>query len=141
MGTDEIDDLRKRIDNLQYKELEPLKEKVNDFAVTLERNNTLTDMCIKTNDKMSATLDSVKDTMIKLSDSVTNANKISTQLTENVEKLNNKVDKMEERIVSVDNKGKVDILTTIKENWIRILEAIVSLSVLAYIIGQTIGHW
>lgn len=140
MGTDEIDDLRKRIDNLQYKELEPLKEKVNDFAVTLERNNTLTDMCIKTNDKMSATLDSVKDTMIKLSDSVTNANKISTQLTENVEKLNNKVDKMEERIVSVDNKGKVDILTTIKENWIRILEAIVSLSVLAYIIGQTIGH-
>ena len=78
--------------------------------------------------------------MIKLSDSVTNANKISTQLTENVEKLNNKVDKMEERIVSVDNKGKVDILTTIKENWIRILEAIVSLSVLAYIIGQTIGH-
>ena len=140
MGTDEIDDLRKRIDNLQYKELEPLKEKVNDFAVALERNNTLTDMCIKTNDKMSATLDSVKDTMIKLSDSVTNANKISTQLTENVEKLNNKVDKMEERIVSVDNKGKVDILTTIKENWIRILEAIVSLSVLAYIIGQTIGH-
>ena len=140
MGTDEIDDLRKRIDNLQYKELEPLKEKVNEFAVTLERNNTLTDMCIKTNDKMSATLDSVKDTMIKLSDSVTNANKISTQLTENVEKLNNKVDKMEERIVSVDNKGKVDILTTIKENWIRILEAIVSLSVLAYIIGQTIGH-
>lgn len=140
MGTDEIDDLRKRIDNLQYKELEPLKEKVNDFAVTLERNNTLTDMCIKTNDKMSATLDSVKDTMIKLSDSVTNANKISTQLTENVEKLNNKVDKMEERIVSVDNKGKVDILTMIKENWIRILEAIVSLSVLAYIIGQTIGH-
>ena len=97
-------------------------------------------MCIKTNDKMSTTLDSVKDTMIKLSDSVTNANKISTQLTENVEKLNNKVDKMEERIVSVDNKGKVDILTTIKENWIRILEAIVSLSVLAYIIGQTIGH-
>ena len=140
MGTDEIDDLRKRIDNLQYKELEPLKEKVNDFAVTLERNNTLTDMCIKTNDKMSATLDSVKDTMIKLSDSVTNANKISTQLTENVEKLNNTVDKMEERIVSVDNKGKVDILTMIKENWIRILEAIVSLSVLAYIIGQTIGH-
>ena len=140
MGTDEIDDLRKRIDNLQYKELEPLKEKVNDFAVTLERNNTLTEMCIKTNDKMSTTLDSVKDTMIKLSDSVTNANKISTQLTENVEKLNNKVDKMEERIVSVDNKGKVDILTTIKENWIRILEAIVSLSVLAYIIGQTIGH-
>lgn len=140
MGTDEIDDLRKRIDNLQYKELEPLKEKVNDFAVTLERNNTLTDMCIKTNDKMSVTLDSVKDTMIKLSDSVTNANKISTQLTENVEKLNNKVDKMEERIVSVDNKGKVDILTMIKENWIRILEAIVSLSVLAYIIGQTIGH-
>ena len=47
---------------------------------------------------------------------------------------------MEEKIVSVDNKGKVDILTTIKENWIRILEAIVSLSVLAYIIGQTIGH-
>ena len=140
MGTDEIDDLRKRIDNLQYKELEPLKEKVNDFAVALERNNTLTDMCIKSNDKMSTTLDSVKDTMIKLSDSVTNANKISTQLTENVEKLNNKVDKMEERIVSVDNKGKVDILTTIKENWIRILEAIVSLSVLAYIIGQTIGH-
>lgn len=140
MGTDEIDDLRKRIDNLQYKELEPLKEKVNDFAVTLERNNTLTDMCIKTNDRMSVTLDSVKDTMIKLSDSVTNANKISTQLTENVEKLNNKVDKMEERIVSVDNKGKVDILTMIKENWIRILEAIVSLSVLAYIIGQTIGH-
>ena len=140
MGTDEIDDLRKRIDNLQYKELDPLKEKVNDFAVTLERNNTLTDMCIKTNDKMSTTLDSVKDTMIKLSDSVTNANKISTQLTENVEKLNNKVDKMEEKIVSVDNKGKVDILTTIKENWIRILEAIVSLSVLAYIIGQTIGH-
>ena len=140
MGTDEIDDLRKRIDNLQYKELEPLKEKVNDFAVTLERNNTLTNMCIKTNDKMSTTLDSVKDTMIKLSDSVTNANKISTQLTENVEKLNNKVDKMEERIVSVDNKGKVDILTTIKENWIRILEVIVSLSVLAYIIGQTIGH-
>ena len=140
MDIDEIDDLRKRIDNLQYKELEPLKEKVNDFAVTLERNNTLTDMCIKTNDKMSTILDSVKDTMIKLSDSVTNANKISTQLTENVEKLNNKVDKMEERIVSVDNKGKVDILTMIKENWIRILEAIVSLSVLAYIIGQTIGH-
>lgn len=140
MSTDEIDDLRKRIDNLQYKELEPLKDKVGEFAVTLERNNTLTDMCIKTNDKMSATLDSVKDTMIKLSDSVTNANKISTQLTENVEKLNNKVDKMEEKIVKVDEKGKLDLVTEIKENWLKILEVIVSLSALSYIIGQTIGH-
>lgn len=138
MSIDEIDDLRKRVDNLQYKEIEPLKEKINQIEVSLKGTDTLMEMCIKTNENMSATLDSIRNTMTDLSKSVTDSNRISSELTVNVDKLNNKVEKLENKIDRVEDNGKIDILDWIRHNWFKIIVIMANILALLYIAEQTI---
>ena len=139
MGIDELDDLRKRVDHLQYKEIEPLKDKVGKMEVSLEHTDTLMEMCIKTNENMSKTLDSIRNTMMDLSKSVTDSNRISSELTINVDKLNNKVEKLEDKIDKVEDDGKISILGEIKHNWFKVVIGMADILALIYILAQMVN--
>lgn len=112
--------LEKRIDHLQYEEIKRLQEDNQNFKLQLKENSILTKQTIDVCDKLSNTMDSIRDTMIQITESVKDSNKISSELTNTVGKLNNKVDglkdnmdvrfqEVDKKINEVDNKTKIDI--------------------------------
>ena len=144
MGDEIVEDLKKRMDNLQYKELQPLKDEINNIKVNLAENNLLTKQCTESNEKMSNTLDSLKETMISVAQSVKDSNKISSELAETVKNLNNKVTSVEnkmdnkfedvyKKVNKVDDKAKIDIVKWLKDNWFG---AVMAIGAIAYIISQ-----
>lgn len=144
MDNEIVEDLEKRMDNLQYKELQPLKDEINNIKVNLAENNLLTKQCTESNEKMSNTLDSLKETMISVAQSVKDSNKISSELAETVKNLNNKVTSVEnkmdnkfedvyKKVNKVDDKAKIDIVKWLKDNWFG---AVMAIGAIAYIISQ-----
>ena len=144
MDNEIVEDLEKRMDNLQYKELQHLKDEINNIKVNLAENNLLTKQCTESNEKMSNTLDSLKETMISVAQSVKDSNKISSELAETVKNLNNKVTSVEnkmdnkfedvyKKVNKVDDKAKIDIVKWLKDNWFG---AVMAIGAIAYIISQ-----
>ena len=108
MSIDELEDLRKRVDNLQYKEIQPLKDDIEQIRVNLAEDNLLTKQCTESNKKMSDTLDSLKDTMINIAQSVKDSNQISSELAQTVKNLNDKAQ-------GVEKKWMISLMMFIKE--------------------------
>jgi len=146
MSIDELEDLRNRVDNLQYKEIQPLKDDIAQIRVNLAEDNLLTKQCIESNKKMSDTLDSLKDTMINIAQSVKDSNQISSELAQTVKNLNDKVQGVEQkmddkfddvykRVNNVDEKAKIDIVEWMKSNWFPM---ILGIGALVYAISKFI---
>ena len=128
---DEIEiynDLKKKVENLEYKEIKSLKEEITDIKIELSNNSLLTQQAIDTSRKLSDTMENVKEAMIKISDSITTTNKISNDLASNVDDLANKVnrldEKVENRLDDIESKSKFDILEWLKNNFVTIIMAI-----------------
>ena len=141
-----IEDLKKRVDHLQYDEISPLKSEVNDMKITLSNNDLLTKQAIESNKKLSDTMDSFKETMIDVAQSVKDSNRVCAQLTVTVEQLNEKImsvetstnsslTKFSDKLDKLDEKSKVDILEWCKSKW---LEIVLGLGALGYVISQLI---
>jgi chromosome segregation ATPase len=146
MSIDELEDLRKRVDNLQYKEIQPLKDDIAQIRVNLAEDNLLTKQCTESNKKMSDTLDSLKDTMINIAQSVKDSNQISSELAQTVKNLNDKVQGVEQkmddkfddvykRVNNVDEKAKIDIVEWMKSNWFPM---ILGIGALVYAVSKFI---
>jgi chromosome segregation ATPase len=146
MSIDELEDLRKRVDNLQYKEIQPLKDDIAKIRINLAEDNLLTKQCTESNKKMSDTLDSLKDTMINIAQSVKDSNQISSELAQTVKNLNDKVQGVEQkmddkfddvykRVNNVDEKAKIDIVEWMKSNWFPM---ILGIGALVYAISKFI---
>lgn len=138
---DEIEiynDLKKKVENLEYKEIKSLKEEVTDIRIELSNNSLLTQQAIETSRKLSDTMENVREAMIKISESIATTNKISTDLAHNMDDLANKVNKLDEkvedRIDGVENKSKIDVVEWLKGNFITIIMAV---GVLLYAYSQT----
>lgn len=141
---DNIEDLKKRVDHLQYDVVNPLKEEVNNIKIELSNDALLTKQSVETNQKLSETMDTLKITMIEVAQSVKDTNKVTSQLTETVANLNTKVTDLEtgtnknikelnEKLDNIDDKSKVDILSWIKNNWFG---AVCGIGALVYAISQ-----
>jgi chromosome segregation ATPase len=146
MSIDELEDLRKRVDNLQYKEIQPLKDDIAKIRINLAEDNLLTKQCTESNKKMSDTLDSLKDTMINIAQSVKDSNQISSELAQTVKNLNDKVQGVEQkmddkfddvykRVNNVDEKAKIDIVEWMKSNWFPM---ILGIGALVYAVSKFI---
>lgn len=131
---EEISDLKKKVEKLEYTEIKELREDINNIKLDMSRNTTLTEMSIKSSEKMSETLDSVKTTMIQMSESIKQSNQVSENLAKSVKSLENKVDikfdEQEKRMDEIDNKSKIDIIKTQRDG-IK--------SKISYIIGGGLG--
>lgn len=131
-------DLKKKIENLEYKQIASLEKEVTDIKIELSNNSLLTQQSIETSKRLSDTMENVREAMIKISESVATTNKLSTDLAQNMNDLSDKVNKLDEkvedRIDNIENKSKLDVVEWLKGNFITIIMAV---GVLLYAYSQT----
>lgn len=124
----EFEDLKKKIDHLEYDEINPMKEDINEIKITLTSNDLLIKQALESNKKVSDSLEVLKDTMVEVSRSVRDSNRINDEITKTIEELNkricsvdnntnNKFKELGDRIEEIDNKSKLDIMLWLKNNW------------------------
>lgn len=124
----EFEDLKKKIDHLEYDEINPMKEDINEIKITLTSNDLLVRQALESNKKVSDSLEVLKDTMVEVSRSVRDSNRINDEITKTIEELNkricsvdnntnNKFKELGDRIEEIDNKSKLDIMLWLKNNW------------------------
>lgn len=120
--------LPKKIDNIEYKEIKELKDKIENIEVDLAKNNLLTQQNTEAMNKMSQTMDSVRETMVQISDAIEYTSKTNQELAENIRQQNVKIDKLQSRQDTYDEhmreirkeiddneeKSKIDIRTVLK---------------------------
>lgn len=140
------EELKDKVNKLEYTEIKKIKEDVSQIKIDLNTNNILTKQSIETSKQLSEAMDSFKETMIEMGQSLKDGNRISSELAETVKNLNDKVDNVENkmsskfsefdsRIESIDDKSKIDILTWIKNNWFG---CVMGIGALVYVITQFI---
>lgn len=128
----ELEDLKKKIDHLEYDEINPMKEDINDIKVNISKYDLLIKQALESNKKVSDSLEVLKDTMVEVSRSVRDSNRINDEITKTIEELNKRIssvdnntkdalEKFETKITEIDNKSKLDIILWMKNNWFGIV--------------------
>ena len=128
----EFEDLKKKIDHLEYDEINPMKEDINEIKITLTSNDLLVKQALESNKKVSDSLEVLIDTMVEVSRSVRDSNRINDEITKTIEELNKRIssvdnntkdalEKFETKITEIDNKSKLDIILWLKNNWFGIV--------------------
>ncbi len=131
----ELEDLKKKIDHLEYDEINPMKEDINDIKVNISKYDLLIKQALESNKKVSDSLEVLKDTMVEVSRSVRDSNRINDEITKTIEELNKRIssvdnntkdalEKFETKITEIDNKSKLDIMLWVKNNWFGIIGVI-----------------
>lgn len=129
---DNFEDLKKRIDHLQYDEITPMKDDINEIKLTLNTNDMLIKQALESNKKVSDSLEVLKDTMVEVSRSVRDSNRINDEITKTIEELNKRICSVdnntkdtlkafENKITEIDNKSKLDVMLWMKNNWFGIV--------------------
>ena len=119
----ELEEVKRKINHLEYDEIKNIKDEIGNIKVNLAENNLLTKQCVDSNEKLNDTMTSVKDTMLIMSESMKQSNKVSEELALSVKSLGNKVDTMDDKfgakfqevdnkINDVDDKTKIDLAET-----------------------------
>ena len=128
----EFEDLKKKIDHLEYDEINPMKEDINEIKVNISKYDLLISQALESNKKVSDSLEVLKDTMVEVSRSVRDSNRINDEITKTIEELNKRItsvdnntkgalEKFECKITEIDNKSKLDIMLWVKNNWFGIV--------------------
>ena len=117
----EFEELKKKIEHLEYDEIKPIKNDISEMKISLSNNDLLTKQALESNQKLSSAIDILKNTMVEVSQSVKDSNRINTEITKTIEELNKKIASVETRINEIDNKSKLDIMLWMKNNWFGIV--------------------
>ena len=128
----ELEDLRKKIDHLEYDEINPMKEDINEIKLNIGRYDLLINQALESNKKVSDSLEVLKDTMVEVSRSVRDSNRINDEITKTIEELNKRICGVENntketlkifegKIDEIDNKSKLDIVLWLKNNWFGVI--------------------
>lgn len=128
----ELEDLKKKIDHLEYDEINPMKEDINEIKVSISKYDLLIKQALESNKKVSDSLEVLKDTMVEVSRSVRDSNRINDEITKTIEELNKRIssvdnntkdalEKFETKITEIDDKSKLDIMLWMKNNWFGII--------------------
>ena len=145
---DVIEDIKRKINNLEYKEIKDIREDITNIKLDLQKNTTMTEQAIKVSDKLTETMSSVEKAMIKMADSMELNNKNIRQLSDNMITLNKQINELDDKVDkkfnevdsmvnTIDDKGKFDIILWIKSNFITVILAI---GAIAYIINQMLNR-
>ena len=117
----EFDELKSKINHLEYDEIKPIKEDISDIKIKMNTNDLLTKQALECNEKLSGAIDILKNTMMEVSQSVKDSNRINAEITKTIEELNKKIASVEVRIDEIDEKSKLDIIIWLKNNWFGIV--------------------
>lgn len=130
-----FEEIKKKIAHIEYDEINPIKEDINEMKITISNNDILTKQALESNEKLSDAIDVLKSTMIEVSQSVKDSNRINGEITKTIEELNKKITSVEvgtnqslkefgEKIIEIDNKSKFDIVVWLKTNWFGVISII-----------------
>ena len=128
----EFEELKEKINHLEYDEIDPMKKDINEMKITINSNDLLIKQALESNKKVSDSLEVLKDTMLEVSRSVRDSNRINDEITKTIEELNKRICSVEsnttdtlktfnEKISEIDNKSKLDIMLWMKNNWFGIV--------------------
>ena len=117
----EFDELKSKINHLEYDEIKPIKEDISDIKIKMNTNDLLTKQALECNEKLSGAIDILKNTMMEVSQSVKDSNRINAEITKTIAELNKKIASVEVRIDEIDEKSKLDIMIWLKNNWFGIV--------------------
>lgn len=128
----EFDELKKKIDHLEYDEINPMKDDINEIKISITSNDLLVKQALESNKKVSDSLETLKDTMIEVSRSVRDSNRINDEITKTIEELNKKISSVDDntketlkefkgKIEQIDDKSKLDVMLWIRNNWFGIV--------------------
>lgn len=127
----ELEDLKQKVKKIEYTEIKEIKDDIQHIKIDLNTNNILTQQCTESNERLSNTLDSLKLTMVEVSQSMKDSNKVTSELALNVRDLNSKLNDVEKtmdtkfnevngRMDTIDEKSKIDFVDVLRTNWIGI---------------------
>lgn len=142
-----IEELKKKVENIEYKDIKELRCDISNMWLELQKNNLLTEQNVESNKSLSETMIVVKDTMIEMKQSVELSNKNNELLASNIETMNRNMSNLEDKmdtkftevdkeINKIDNKSKIDIVSLTKD-WIAKL--LIGGGLIAFIASQVIG--
>ena len=140
----ELEDLKQKVKKIEYTEIKEIKDDIQHIKIDLNTNNILTQQCTESNEKLSNTLDSLKLTMVEVSQSMKDSNKVTSELALNVRDLNSKLNDVEKtmdtkfnevngRMDTIDEKSKIDFVDVLRTNWIGI---VMGVGALIYALSQ-----
>lgn len=139
-----MEELKKKIQDLEYHEIKELKQELESVKIDLAKNNVLTEQNTEAMNNVSKTMASIRETMVQISSAISYVNKSNQELSENIMNQNAKIDRLQERqdiydknmekvknkVENVEDKGKFDIIEFIEKNFVSI---IMSIGVLSYL--------
>lgn len=138
-----IEELKKKVENIEYKDIKELRDDVSTIKIQLERNNVLTEQNVESNKKLSETMGIVKDTMISMGSSIELNNENSKKLADSIEQMSNRFDgkfkDVDERMNQINNKGMIDTTILYKEWLVKLILGGSALGGLASIIYYVIS--
>ena len=70
MSDTTIEELKAKVDKLEYTEIKNIKEDIGQIKIDLSTNNLLTQQSIDANNKLSNVIDTMRDTMIEMGQSL-----------------------------------------------------------------------
>ena len=112
--SEQFDEIKKKMAHLEYDEIKELKEQIQGIKEDMVRNNMLLEQSIATSSKLSDTLSTVQEAMIKLTSNMQYNNEATVNLS-------NKVTNLEIKIDSIDQNGKIDMHKWFKDRWFNIV--------------------
>ena len=120
----ECEELKKKVNHLEYEELKEVKHEIQVIKEDMARNNILLAQNIDSSEKLNITLNNVQNTMIQLSENIKHNN-------ETTNSLNQKVSNHEQKMDDVENHSKLDMMEWWQKNWVNV---IILVGVVAYIV-------
>lgn len=112
--SEQFDEIKKKMAHLEYDEIKELKEQIQGIKEDMVRNNMLLEQSIATSSKLSDTLSTVQEAMIKLTSNMQYNNEATVNLS-------NKVTNLEIKIDSIDQNSKIDMRKWFKDRWFNIV--------------------
>lgn len=137
----QMEELRKRVDNVEYRDIKELRDEISEVKIDLAKNNLLTQQNTEAMNKMSETMNSVRETMVQISGAIEYTSKTNQELAENIRQQNEKIDKlqarqdvydshikkMQQEIDDNEEKSKIDIRDIMKKYLIQIIALIIAI--------------
>ena len=114
---DDFDDLRKRVNHLEYEELKEVRRDVQTIKEDMVKNNVLLQQSIASSEKLNTTLDTVQTTMIQLTENMKHNTETTNSLGRKVSNLEEKIDTVDER---VNKRTSIDIADWLQKNWFNV---------------------
>lgn len=116
-----VEELKEKVKHLEYEEIKEIKDKIGKIEINLNTNNILTQQSIETTNKMTDTMDCVKETMIEMAQSIKQGNEVSKNLTIEVAELGKQFSRLDNKVNDISNNSKIDVVQILVKNWYKIV--------------------